>query len=474
MRKIILLIIFLVTSFLTFSQVQVSGVTSYKAQLNWPSMPNVMGFVLVRGNTAMLSAPEDGIDYQQGDYLGDDQVAYAGTVPSFLQKSLRASRSYFYQLYTKENGGGSPIYIPYDEPFVVQTPFNMVGSYYDTIDSTQTNFITDLQDRIRSPYTKISYNNYDETMIADFASEDTADGQKVITCVYSQYHHVYTPPFDWLPISREHTYCHSWMPSYSGTGTDEYADQHHLFPTQQNNANGVRSNHPLGEVVNVQSSFHLGKLGFNDLNQVVYEPREVQKGDAARALLYMAMRYDGLDGLNWTFNQLNNVVLPNLSEAPQSLETLLEWHFNDLPDDYERARNDYIQSIQQNRNPFIDHPYWVNLIDFHDLTYVPIDTTEIVDTTDTSTVLVKEILELPYQLFGNGSQPVLVLKDNQSTAKMLVYNTMGKLVLFKENESHSNASSGIFSFRDLANGTYVLKLNQGGQEYHIRIVVNNL
>ena len=80
------------------------------------------------------------------------------------------------------------------------------------------------------------------------------------------------------------------MPSYSSTSTDEYADQHHLFPTQQNNANGVRSNHPLGEVETVQSSFLQGKLGLNEDNQVVYEPRDEQKGDAARALLYMSLR----------------------------------------------------------------------------------------------------------------------------------------------------------------------------------------
>ena len=470
MKRIIGFVVFLCFGFLSLAQVQFSGITSYKAQLNWPANPNAMGFVLVRGNSALLSAPEDGINYQQGDYLGDDQVAYAGTVPSFLQKSLRASRSYFYQLYTKENGGGSPVYVAYDEPFVINTPFNMMTDYYSAIDSTQATFISDLQTRIRDPYIKISYNSYDETMIADFAAEDTADGQKVVTCVYSQFHHVYTPPFDWLPISREHTYCHSWMPSYSGTGTDEYADQHHLFPTQQNNANGVRSNHPLGEVETVSSSFHLGKLGFNDLNQVVYEPREIQKGDAARALLYMSLRYDGLDNFNWTFDQLNNVVLPGLSEAPQSVETLLEWHFSDLPDGYERARNDYIQSIQQNRNPFIDHPYWVNLIDFHDLTYIPIDTTEIVDTTDTSdtsTVFVREVPNFPFDLYNNGIDPLVVLNDNQSAAQIWVLNALGQLVLNKQN------NSGIITFKELPNGFYSVRIQQEGRVFFVKLLINH-
>ncbi len=470
MHRVIALVFFLCLGLLSLSQVQVSGITSFKAQLNWPAATNVLGYLLVRGNSPALSAPEDGIDYQQGDYLGDDQVAYAGTVPSFLQKSLRASNAYFYQLYTKENGGGSPVYMVYDEPFVINTPFNMMADYYADIDSTQATFVDDLKDRIRSPYVKISYNNYDETMIADFAAEDTADEQKVVTCVYSQFHHVYTPPFDWLPISREHTYCHSWMPSYSGTGTDEYADQHHLFPTQQNNANGVRSNHPLGEVETISSSFHLGKLGFNDLNQVVYEPREIQKGDAARALLYMSLRYDGLENLDWTFDQLNNVVLPALSEAPQSVETLLNWHFSDLPDGYERARNDYIQSIQMNRNPFIDHPYWVEMIDFHDLTYIPIDTTEIVDTTDTSdtnTVFVREIPKFHFDLYNNGIDPVVVLNDNQSSAQIWVLNAMGQVVLTKQN------NSGIITFRELPNGFYSVQIQQEGRMFFVKLLINH-
>ena len=83
----------------------------------------------------------------------------------------------------------------------------------------------------------------------------------------------------------------------------------------------------------------------------------------------MSLRYNGVSGFNWTFNNLNTVILPGLSEDPQDLATLLTWHANDLPDNYEIARNDFIQSKQFNRNPFIDHPEWVNYINFNTLTY---------------------------------------------------------------------------------------------------------
>lgn len=44
------------------------------------------------------------------------------------------------------------------------------------------------------------------------------------------------------------------------------------------------------------------------------------------------------------------------------LSTLLAWHFMDPTDDAERARNETVYALQNNRNPFIDHPEWVEAI----------------------------------------------------------------------------------------------------------------
>jgi hypothetical protein len=238
------------------------------------------------------------------------------------------------------------------------------GTYYNGIDTGTVTFVADLQNLV-SQHTQISYDNFDETNIAFFASRDTTGGQKAVTCVYSGQIYVYTPPFTWIPFSREHTWCHSWMPTHPSTSGKEYTDQHHLFPTNHNNVNGVRSNHPLGIVVTpsgANGTYLEARYGTNSSGQTVYEPRNAHKGDAARALFYMALRY------NWTFDFLNNTRLPALSEAPQSVDLLIQWHTQDPPDDWERARNEYIHSIQNNRNPFVDHPEYVNVIDFNTLT----------------------------------------------------------------------------------------------------------
>ena len=237
------------------------------------------------------------------------------------------------------------------------------GTYYNTISTSSSAFVTDLHNLI-NPHTRITYDQFDETNVTNFASRDTSGGNKVVTCVYSGENYVYTPPFAWGHFSREHTWCQSWMPSGAPTSSPEYSDQHHLFPTEQNHANGVRSNHPEGNVVTPTSTYLQCKLGKDAGGNTVFEPRPTHKGDAARALMYMSVCYNGSNGYDWTFNNLNTVILPSLSEAPQDVNVLLQWSKDDPPDAWEVARNNYIQSIQGNRNPFVDHPEWVNYIDF--------------------------------------------------------------------------------------------------------------
>ena len=252
--------------------------------------------------------------------------------------------------------------------------YAQIDEYYTSINPANSTFVNDLKARIRSPYKNIAYAQFDETNVANFASYLISGNTRGVRCVYSWYEYTYSGTFAWGTFSREHTWCQSWMPSGASESMNEYSDQHHLFPAHQNGANGVRSNHPLGTVLRVSSTFNEGKYGYNAVSggYSVYEPRNQHKGDAARALLYMSVRYDRISSQNnfdWTFDNLNNNILPNQSnpEGPQDLATLLQWHRQDPPDKWEVDRNNYIQSIQQNRNPFVDHPEYVNYINFGDL-----------------------------------------------------------------------------------------------------------
>ena len=94
-----------------------------------------------------------------------------------------------------------------------------------------------------------------------------------------------------------------------------------------------------------------------------------RRGDIARAVLYMAIRYEGGDDINTGQSEpdleltddRSKIVITSASPAYMGrLSTLLAWHSADPPDAAERERNEVIFSFQGNRNPFIDHPEWAS------------------------------------------------------------------------------------------------------------------
>ncbi len=105
----------------------------------------------------------------------------------------------------------------------------------------------------------------------------------------------------------------------------------------------------------------------NWFNSSVFQTWGKRKGDMARAVLYMAMRYEGgthpTTGQNEPDLELTDnaslIVATSSSPAYMGLlSTLLSWHQADPPDAAELERNEVIYSFQGNRNPFIDHPEW--------------------------------------------------------------------------------------------------------------------
>ncbi len=77
------------------------------------------------------------------------------------------------------------------------------------------------------------------------------------------------------------------------------------------------------------------------------------KGDVARSVLFLSLRYNDLDIVNG---------FPNTTGELGDLATLLTWHQQDPPDDFEMNRNNIIYDWQKNRNPLIDFPQLVNFV----------------------------------------------------------------------------------------------------------------
>jgi endonuclease I len=152
---------------------------------------------------------------------------------------------------------------------------------------------------------------------------------------------------------------HVW-PQSEGATDAARSDLHHLRPALKA-LNTFRSNLPFGEVVEtewrspaVPGVAERSSIGTDSSGTKVFQPRASIRGDLARDQLYFFTRYhagDRPDGYS-------------TGNFRHSLPTLLDWHAADPVDASERRRNEAIAHLQGNRNPYVDHPEYVDRIDF--------------------------------------------------------------------------------------------------------------
>ena len=152
--------------------------------------------------------------------------------------------------------------------------------------------------------------------------------------------------------NREHVWAKSLGDFTSGPA---YSDLHHLKPSDKT-VNSSKGN----------KSFDNGGVQHDEATQCfstpyTWEPPNHIKGDIARILFYMDVRYEGGhdDEPDLTIVEyVNTYPNPEIGK----LSTLILWHLQDPVDDFELNRNEAIYGIQGNRNPFIDHPEYVSII----------------------------------------------------------------------------------------------------------------
>ena len=340
-----------------------SNITTYSINASFSPTDSVDGYLVLRKKGSAITAlPLDGSVYQRGDVIGDAQVVFSSNTTSLSPNNIVAGTDYYFAIFSYNGPNSFRNYLTNSLlTGDIITPSSMMPiSYYNNINTSFPSFMNDLH-ALTNPHQMQYYSYYDDLMIAFFESRDTTLDRRVVTCVYSGENKIYSEPFDFSATgySREHTYCHSWMPTNPAQNLPEYSDFHHLFPSNLNSANILRSNNPLGEVVNVTTSFLGCKSGTNSNGQVVFEPRDEHKGDAARAIMYEAICYTSINGNSWA--------LP----SNQDQMILKNWHFQDPPDNWEIARNDFIYSVQNNRNPFVDSIDYVCFVDFSNMSYDP-------------------------------------------------------------------------------------------------------
>lgn len=236
---------------------------------------------------------------------------------------------------------------------------------------------------------------------------------------------------------REHVYARSL-----GTPNLEFegpgSDAHHLRSID-NAMNSSRSNRRFAD----------GSGHSTTLPDDLFYPGDEWKGDVARMMMYMYVRYG--DQCEATNIGSGSASYSTFADMP---DIFLEWNDEDPVSQYEHNRNDILQGMQGNRNPFIDNPYLATKI------WNGPDAEETWGLLATQQTILADIFAYPTLTTG-----VLHIKNqNNLTLTYKIYNTLGQNISFLENNSDLDISNN-------APGMYFLTVNNGTAQKTFKVVL---
>ena len=149
---------------------------------------------------------------------------------------------------------------------------------------------------------------------------------------------------------------HGWPSSHGVKDTAAFADVHHIFAAD-GAVNSSRGDKDFDDAGNPHHECDDCRADGDS-----WEPPDEIKGDIARVLFYMAVRYEGNDLSGAEDLELADTVTDSRTPLIGVRSTLLEWHCADPVSDAERRRNNVVYSWQGNRSPFVDRPEWVGMV----------------------------------------------------------------------------------------------------------------
>lgn len=150
----------------------------------------------------------------------------------------------------------------------------------------------------------------------------------------------------------------------NGNGDTPMVSDIHFIRATDGKVNGMRSNYPFGKVGTASyTSGNGSKLGNSvspNYSGTVFEPVDAFKGDVARMIFYFVTRYESKLSTFTSGDILGTATFPGLTDW--ELAVLLSWHNADPVSQEEINRNNASYTFQGNRNPYIDHPEYVNSV----------------------------------------------------------------------------------------------------------------
>jgi len=252
------------------------------------------------------------------------------------------------------------------------------GTYYATVNASSPGQLRCTLNAVIDGHVKYPYststqpgdpNNVTDTWdILNIADQDPSNSGRVVDIYRNESYTKHNAGNN--DYNREHTWPNSLgFPDQQQLAA--YTDTHMLY-ISNDTYNSTRGNTPYGNctsgcttLATLATNGRGGTAGevnkYNGGN--IFEVWSGRKGDAARAVMYMAIRYEGGDGTPDLELTNNLALVVGTSQTAQKaymgkLDDLIAWHQADPPDAQELLRNEAVAVFQGNRNPFIDHPEW--------------------------------------------------------------------------------------------------------------------
>ncbi len=261
------------------------------------------------------------------------------------------------------------------------------AGYYASVDTTNQAAMRQTVHAVIDDHTKIPYtaSSTDTWNVLELADQDPNDAGRILDVYLNASYQKWGAGN--TDYNREHTWPKSFGFPDDGSTNYPYSDCHHLFLCNDSR-NSSRSNKPFGSVggagtteygTQVNNGVGGGSGTYpgwsNWANTTYWETWWDRRGDVARAIFYMDVRYEGGTHGGTGVSEPDLVVTNDLGLIQASntgnnesvaymglLSVLLQWHEEDPVDAKEMAHTDAVFASQGNRNPFIDHPEWVDCL----------------------------------------------------------------------------------------------------------------
>lgn len=432
----------------------------------------IMNFTLANGNFTNLDfsggltvmIPVGATTTQTGIILSNDGIDEGDEEMKFVFQSLPVgyvayNNNTIFRVYDA-NFATDPWGTPLNPTYNVVTPTIPPG-YYDSLEGLSGTALKQAVQNIIANPAVVRLHSYADIWEILRTSDRNPLNNNQVWCIYTEV------PFSKLDQqntssivgkwNREHIFCQSrggfevangdtadgisvWTNTSAATTVDGVSDAHHIRAVS-GQENSSRNNKNYGPVNT--STIYAGPAG----------TQGSWRGDVARALFYMAVRFDGLNIVNGDPSEY----LPSTTVSSGNigdLATLLTWNTTDPRDDFEMNRNNYIYTWQMNRNPFIDYPNLASYIfgaNFGQPWSAALST--------------QTPIENKVAVYPNPASEYLIVSGLEGTSKVEIYTITGQLLKTENFENEIRVKL------DLNAGMYLVKVTNGVQSTTKKIIV---